>query len=127
MPDVHSTVAARVGRSVPRLGQAIEAFQHDPPGIDPYLLRLCSQQIGQIASGRELTPKSGDPTEQACLQFAQSFCYSPQSVTDAHVADLLAHLSAQEVLALTVGLWVSDASERLANFFETLDLAESTQ
>ena len=116
----------RIARFVPVVGEAVETFrQQQPTLIDPALMELCWERIGNIVSGSEIpTSASVDARERACLELAEYFCYSPQSVTDAHVAEVLRHLSAQEVLALVTSLWVADASSRLSNFVDSLDIAE---
>jgi len=119
MPD-------QVGRFVPTAGDAVGDFRAELSTlVDPELLELCWQRIGEIVEGTEAVDASGlDARQKACLQLAEYFCYSPQSVTDEHVAEVLRYLPAQEALALTTSLWVADASYRLSNFFTTLGLAE---
>jgi hypothetical protein len=116
----------QIARYVPVVGDAVETFvQQQATLLDQALMELCWQRIGDIASGAEIPVSASlGAREKACLELAEYFCYSPQSVTDAHVAAVLRHLSAQEVLALATSLWVADASSRLANFVESLDIAE---
>src|SRR5215204_6383264 len=111
---------------MPSVGDAVENFHAEMSTmIDPQLLDLCWQRIAEIVDGSKFVDASGlDARQKACLQLAEYFCYSPQSVTDEHVAEVLRYLPAQEALALTTSLWVADASYRLSNFFTTLGLAE---
>ena len=119
-------MSIQVGRFVPAVGDAVEQFRIEQSGlVDPQLLDLCWQRIAEIVDGSAVVNAPGlDARQQACLQLAEYFCYSPQSVTDEHVAEVLRHLPAQETLALTTSLWVADASHRLTNFFTSLGLAE---
>jgi hypothetical protein len=115
----------RVSGVVPGLGQAIEAYWTDQAAlVDPALLGLCRQRVAQITSGTDgaATETAVNAAERACLQLAEYFCYSPQSVTDEHVADVLNHLPAEQVPGHS---WIvgRDASERLENFLETLEIA----
>jgi hypothetical protein len=108
------------------VGDAVENFRAEVSTmIDPELLDVCWQRIAEVVDGSAADAAPGlDARQKACLQLAEYFCYSPQSVTDEHVAEVLRHLPAQEVLALTTSLWVADASHRLTNFFTSLGLAE---
>jgi hypothetical protein len=119
-------MAIQVGRFVPTVGDAVERFRVEQSGlVDPELLDLCWQRIAEVVDGSAADDAPGlDARQKACLQLAEYFCYSPQSVTDEHVAEVLRHLPAQEALALTTSLWVADASLRLTNFCTSLGLAE---
>jgi hypothetical protein len=54
---------------------------------------------------------------------AEYFCYTAQSVTDEQVERVSEHLSAEQILTLANGLWVFDASMRLANYLNGLEIA----
>ena len=68
-----------------------------------------------------------DAEQKACLEFAEYFCYSAQSVTDEHVADVRAHLAPEKVLGLTSAFWLSDSFHRLSNFLAILRPQESPE
>jgi hypothetical protein len=137
----------RVGEYVPALGQAVAEYHARAATlVDPTILALCRWRIAQIvdetstpfasedllsaAQLRDLADWRASPhfdaAQRACLELAEYFCYAPQSVTDAHVAAVLEHLPAEHVLALTVALWVTDGSERLANFLTAVLPPEDT-
>jgi alkylhydroperoxidase family enzyme len=65
-----------------------------------------------------------DDTQKACLEFAEYFCYSAESITDEQVARVSEHLSAEQVFALTIALWMSDVHHRMSNFLEILSPKE---
>jgi alkylhydroperoxidase family enzyme len=117
----------------------------------PALVELCRLRIAQIVRGSDAalidpseagaagvtsaqlaelatwyTSDRFDATERACLQLAEYFCYSAQSVTDEIVAEVSANLTAEQVLALTNAIWVSDSSQRLHNFLESVGAGETT-
>ena len=102
--------------------------------VDPRLIALCRQRIAQIVAGAADQPGSElaawrdsdafSALEKICLDLAEYFCYSAQSVTDEHVAAVLAQLPPEHVLALTNALWASDASARLSTFLTSLDIRE---
>jgi len=119
--------------------------------MQPALVELCQLRIAQIVRGADAVPIDGataekagitptqlaelatwytsdqfDATERACLELAEYFCYSAQSVTEEQVAAVSAHLTAEQTLGLTNAIWVSDSSERLYNYLESLGVAEAT-
>jgi hypothetical protein len=62
-----------------------------------------------------------DAMQKTCLEYAEQFYLSAESVTDDQVARVRAHLSAEQTLGLTLALWLSDSSTRLSNFLGSLD------
>jgi alkylhydroperoxidase family enzyme len=141
-----------IDRYHPRLGGAIDRyFALLSSFMRPALVELCRLRIAQIVRGSDMAPISPseaaaagvspdqlaelatwytsdrfDAMERACLQLAEYFCYSAQSVTDEIVAEVSAHLTAEQVLALTNAIWVSDSSQRLYNFLESVGTREAT-
>jgi len=118
----------------------------------PALVQLCRLRIAQIVRGLDtacidpstaeaagvtpaklaalptwFTSDQFDATERACLDFAEYFCYSAQSVTDEHVANVSAHLTPEQVLALTNAIWVTDSSKRLYNYLDSLGVKEAAR
>jgi alkylhydroperoxidase family enzyme len=61
-------------------------------------------------------PESPDfsAAERACLAFAEQFCMGAYTVTDADVAAMLEHLSADECYAFANGVWVMEALARMS-------------
>jgi alkylhydroperoxidase family enzyme len=142
MPDLSGIETYR-----PRLGEAIGSYRELLSSlVDPTLVELCRLRIAQVVRGSDEAPADPalarqvgiseaqladlaswytsehfDATQRACLQLAEYFCYSAQSVTDAHVAEVRTHLSAEQVLGLTNAIWVEDSAERLSNFLASLD------
>ena len=133
-----------LGEAVDRYHGLLSSFMRVP------LVELCRLRIAQIVRGTDgvlieptaaeaagITPRQlaelanwfdsdqFDATERACLQFAEYFCYSAQSVTDDHVGELSAHLTAEQILSLTNAIWVSDSSERLRNYLESVGARET--
>ena len=51
--------------------------------------------------------------ERACLALSEQFCMGAYTVTDADVAAVLEHLSADECYALVNGVWVMEAIARM--------------
>jgi hypothetical protein len=115
--------------------------------VDPIIVELCRRRIAQIVGSADqpgVTAAGGitadqaadlanwrdserfDARQRACLEFAEYFCYSPESVTDEHVANLSCYLSAEQILSLTAALWVSDASYRLSNFLDQVRSSASS-
>jgi alkylhydroperoxidase family enzyme len=131
-----------VHRLVPDLAHAsAEYYAFLISLVDPVLVELCRLRIAQIVGSsehlgtQEVTGIDAgqledlaewrdsarfDAAQQACLEFAEYFCYSSQSVTDEHVARLTPHLSYQQILGLTCALWISDAFHRMSNFLELI-------
>jgi hypothetical protein len=146
-----AVVGARVGRYLPGLGDAVGDYRAFLSTlVDPALLELCRLRIAQIVNGSDdvgavssaaraagitdahlqdlanwFVSERFDAAQKACLQLAEYFCYSAQSVTDDQFADVSAHLPAEQVLGLANALWVSDSSERLANFLESIGTREA--
>ncbi len=142
-----------IDRYHPRLGEVISRYRALLSSlVRPALVELCRLRIAQIVRGSDTllidpsaaeaagithaqqaelatwyTSDQFDATERACLELAEYFCYSAQSVTDEHVASVSAQLTAEQVLGLTNAIWVSDSSERLYNFLESLGATEATR
>jgi len=135
----------RLGLAVSRYVALLSAF------MPPALVELCRLRIAQIVRGSDtpsisaseaqtagisqdqlaelatwFTSDRFDASERACLQLAEYFCYSAQSVSDEIVAEVSAHLTAEQLLALTNAIWVSDSSQRLYNFLESVGITETT-
>ena len=130
----------------PELGTAVDAYHALlSTVVDPAVVSLCRLRMAQIASGVdaavEATPalqEAGvtdgqrrdlavwrhsdefDAMQQTCLEYAEQFYLSAESVTDDHVARVRDHLSAEQTLGLTMALWLSDSSTRLSNFVDSL-------
>jgi alkylhydroperoxidase family enzyme len=141
-----------IERYHPSLGDAISRYVALLSSfMRPALVELCRLRIAQIVRGSDAAPISVsdaetagvspaqlaelatwytserfDATERACLQLAEYFCYSAQSVSDEIVAEVSAHLTPEQVLALTNAIWVSDSSQRLSNFLESVGTTEAT-
>jgi alkylhydroperoxidase family enzyme len=141
-----------IDRYLPRLGESIDRYFAVLSSFTrPALIELCRLRIAQIVRGSDMAPISPseaetagvaraqlaelatwytsdrfDAVERACLQLAEYYCYSAQSVTDEVVAEVSAHLTAEQVLALTNAFWVSDSSQRLYNFLESVGIRETT-
>jgi alkylhydroperoxidase family enzyme len=141
-----------IDRFHPRLGEAITRYLAVLSSfMRPPIVDLCRLRIAQIVRGSEAAPIDPseaeivgvsqaqlaeladwytsdrfDTTERACLQLAEYFCYSAQSVNDEIVAEVSAHLTAEQVLALTNAIWVSDSSQRLYNYLESVGATEAT-
>jgi hypothetical protein len=139
-----------IDRYHPRLGQAVDRYLALLSSfMRPALIELCRLRIAQIVRGSDmalvspseadtgvpppqraeltswLTSDRFDATERACLQLAEYFCYSAQSVTDEIVAEVSARLTPEQVLALTNAIWVSDSSQRLYNYLESFGIREA--
>ena len=141
-----------IGRYHPRLGEASNRYLALLSSLmQPTLVELCRLRIAQIVRGSDTPPidpsyaeaaaiapaqlaelatwytsDQFDATQRACLELAEYFCYSAQSVTDEHLAAVSAHLNAEQVLGLTNAIWVSDSSERLYNYLKSLGVTEAT-
>lgn len=106
--------------------------------VDPVIVELCRLRIAHLlgagshetlrrpkATAAGLTedkiaalsrwPESPlfTPAERACLAFTEQFCMGAYTVTDADVAAMLEHLSADECYALVNGVWVMEAVARM--------------
>lgn len=106
--------------------------------VDPVIVELCRLRIARLlgaqphlelrrakATAAGLTeakiaelahwPESPlfSAAERACLAFAEQFCMGAYTVTDADVAAMLEHLSADECYALANGVWVMEALARM--------------
>jgi alkylhydroperoxidase family enzyme len=141
-----------IDRYHPRLSGAIDRYVAVLSSfMRPALVELCRLRITQIVRGSDMAPLTPseataagvapaqlaelatwftsdrfDATERACLQLAEYFCYSAQSVTDEIVAEVSSHLTGEQVLALTNAIWVSDSSQRLENFLESVGTRKVT-
>ena len=130
----------------PELAAAIESYHEFAASmVDPAVVELCKLRIAQIqrklngaiepspatrAAGltdgqlRDLAFWQGsdqfDAQQKACLELAEYFCYTAQGVTDEQVEHVAEHLSTEQILTLTAGLWVTDASTRLATYLDSL-------
>jgi alkylhydroperoxidase family enzyme len=131
-----------VRRLLPELADAAgSSYSFLASLVDPLIIELCRLRIAQIVGSVDLIGVAAavgidagqraeladwrdsmrfDAAQRACLEFVEYFCYSPESVTDEHVANLSPFLSAEQILSLTAALWVSDAFYRLSNFLKLL-------
>jgi alkylhydroperoxidase family enzyme len=133
----------------PALGSAVDEYHAFlSTVVDPVVLSLCRLRMAQIASGvdaaveatpalREAGVTDGqtrdlavwrrsdefDAMHKSCLEYAEQFYLSAESVTDDQVARVRDHLSAEQTLGLTMALWLSDSSTRLSNFLGSLGAA----
>jgi alkylhydroperoxidase family enzyme len=124
----------------PDLFEQFRAFYFqiwNPPKLDPVLLELCRLRIAELhgcASERRVRYeparaaglseariaaledwRRGDlfsAAERACLAFAESFALAVQAIGDEDVAELAAHLSPAEIVALCEALAVFDGFTR---------------
>ena len=106
--------------------------------VDPVIVELCRLRIAGLVGARShvalrrpkataagLTevkiaalanwPESPlfSTAERACLAFAELFCMGAYTVSEADVAAMLEHLSADECYALANGIWVMEAMARM--------------
>ena len=106
--------------------------------VDPVIVELCRLRIAALIGARahlslrrqkaaagglteaKIAALAGWPesplfsaAERACLALAEQFCMGAYTVTDADVAAVLAHLSADECYALVNGVWVMEALARM--------------
>ena len=72
---------------------------------------LTEAKIASLASWPE-SPLFSD-AERACIALAEQFCMGAFTITDADVAAVLEHLSADECYALVNGIWVMEALARM--------------
>jgi alkylhydroperoxidase family enzyme len=111
--------------------------------VDPVIVELCRLRIaGLIGAHAHLAlrrPKAADAglteakiaalaswpesplfsdAERACLALAEQFCMGAFTITDADVAAVLEHLSADECYALVNGIWVMEALARMTVVME---------
>jgi alkylhydroperoxidase family enzyme len=145
------TPLANVRTYFPELARAVDSYNPFLSSvIGPGLTELCRVRIAQILCSPEeiLAVSTGaldagvsqaqldavsnwlesdvfDDTQKACLELAEYFCYSAESITDEQVAGVSEHLSAEQVFALTIALWMSDVHHRMSNFLQILSPKES--
>ena len=106
--------------------------------VDPVIIELCRLRIaGLVGASAHLSlrrPKAAaaglteakiaelarwpesplfSAGERACLALAEQFCMGAYTVTEADVATVLEHLSADECYALVNGIWVMEALARM--------------
>lgn len=109
--------------------------------FDPVCLELCRIRIGQILDATEqpgspkglVSPdrieqlkdwrssKAFNDRERACLEFAEQFLYSANSITDEQVEELKRHFAPEEIWVLTNAVAVTERFGRLAAYLETAD------
>jgi hypothetical protein len=134
-----------VHRLIPDLAYASGAYYAQLAALaDPALVELCRLRITQIVGNAEqmngaVRIDAGqlaelaawrdsdrfDAVQKACLEYAEYFCYSSESVKDEHVARLTPYLSAEQILSLTCALWISDAFHRMSNFLKLIRTKET--
>jgi alkylhydroperoxidase family enzyme len=118
--------------------QLVSLHQMIDDSVDPVIVELCRLRIaGLIGARTHLSlrrPKAAaaglgeakiaalaswpesplfSAAERACLAFAELFCMGAYTVTDADVAAVLEHLSADECYAFVNGVWVMEAVARM--------------
>jgi len=118
--------------------QLVALHQLIDDSVDPVIVELCRLRIAGLIGARahlslrrpkaaaaglteakiaELTRWPESPlfsdAERACLAIAEQFCMGAFTVTDADVAAVLEHLSADECYALVNGIWVMEALARM--------------
>ncbi|MEO5841019.1 MAG: carboxymuconolactone decarboxylase family protein [Acidimicrobiales bacterium] len=106
--------------------------------VDPVIVELCRLRIAGLTGARAHAslrrPRATDAglteakiaelarwpesplfsaAERACLALTEQFCMGAFTVTDADVAAVLEHLSADECYALVNGIWVMEAVARM--------------
>ncbi len=85
--------------------------------------RVSAEQRKELANWR--TSSLFTRKERACLEFAEQFLYSAESVTDEQVEAVGEFFPPDEVWALTNAVAVTERFGRLAAFFETVDAKEA--
>ena len=116
----------------------VELYQVIDECVDPVIVELCRLRIADLlgAQGHRALrrPKAAaaglsegkidglarwpdsplfSDAERACLAFAEQFCIGADTVSDADVAAVLAHLTPDECYAFTNGVWVMEALARM--------------
>jgi alkylhydroperoxidase family enzyme len=134
-PTNWNELAALASESVE---QYVALHQAIDDSVDPVIVELCRLRIASLigahahlslrrpkATAAGLTeakiaqlarwPESPlfSAAERACLAIAEQFCMGAFTVTDADVAAVLEHLSADECYALVNGIWVMEAVARM--------------
>ncbi|MEO8695852.1 MAG: hypothetical protein ABI658_20195 [Acidimicrobiales bacterium] len=118
--------------------QYVALHQAIDDSVDPVIVEVCRLRIAGLIGAPALAslrrPKATDAglaeakiaalarwpesplfsaAERACLALAEQFCMGAFTVTDADVAAVLEHLSADECYALVNGIWVMEALARM--------------
>jgi alkylhydroperoxidase family enzyme len=134
-PTNWNELAALASESVE---QYVALHQAIDESVDPVIVELCRLRIaGLVGASAHLSlrrPKAAaaglneakiaelarwpesplfSSAERACLAIAEQFCMGAFTVTDADVAAVLEHLSADECYALVNGIWVMEAVARM--------------
>jgi alkylhydroperoxidase family enzyme len=134
-PTDWNELAALARESVEQL---VALHQVIDDNVDPVIVELCRLRIAGLIGARAhlslrrpraaaagLTeakiaalahwPESPlfSASERACLALAEQFCMGAYTVTEADVAAVLEHLSADECYALVNGVWVMEAVARM--------------
>lgn len=130
----------------PALGTAVDEYHAFlSTVVGAAVLSLCRLRMAQIAAGVEAPIEASPSVRQAgvtdgqlrdlaswrrsaefdaeqktCLEYAEQFYLSAESVTDDQVARVRRHLSAEQTLGLTLALWLSDSATRLSNFLGSI-------
>jgi alkylhydroperoxidase family enzyme len=123
--------------SVP-VEQLVALHQMIDDTVDPVIVELCRLRIAGLIGARahlalrrpkaaavglteaKIAALASWPTsphfsaaERACLAFTEQFCMGAYTVTEAIVAEVLEHLSADECYAFANGVWVMEALARM--------------
>ena len=134
-PTDWNQLAALASESVEQL---VALHQAIDDSVDPVIVELCRLRIAGLIGARahaslrrpkavtaglteakiaELARWPESPlfsaAERACIAIAEQFCMGAYTVTDADVAAVLEHLSADECYALVNGIWVMEALARM--------------
>ena len=134
-PTDWNELAAHASESVEQL---VALHQVIDNSVDPVIVELCRLRIAGLIGARaylslrrpkaaaaglteakiaELARWPDSPlfsdAERACLAIAEQFCMGAFTVTDADVATVLEHLTADECYALVNGIWVMEALARM--------------
>ena len=134
-PTDWNQLAALAPESVEQL---VALHQAIDDSVDPVIVELCRLRIAGLIGARahvslrrpkavtagltegkiaELAHWPESPlfsaAERACIAIAEQFCMGAYTVTDADVAAVLEHLSADECYALVNGIWVMEALARM--------------
>jgi alkylhydroperoxidase family enzyme len=134
-PSDWNELAALASEPIEQLAQLHQVIDDS---VDPVIVELCRLRVAGLLGARVNAslrrPKAAaaglDETkiaalarwpdsplfsaaERACLAFAEQFCLGAYTVTDADVAAVLEHLSADECYAFVNGVWVMEAVARM--------------
>jgi len=120
------------------IDQLAGLHQEIDDSVDPVIVELCRLRIAGLVGARahaslrrpkataagltetKIAALAGWPesplfsaAERACLALAEQFCMGAYTVTEADVAAVLEHLSADECYALVNGIWAMEALARM--------------